>query len=126
MHPARLITQIVVVGTQIFGRAFVEAYKQVAANSAKGAGAVTGKAALDAATRKTGMGIDEAAQILNVEKDAGLEDVMKKYEHLFKVNDPATGGSFYIQSKIFRAKERLEMELQRRAGVDGDQSAPSN
>jgi hypothetical protein len=37
--------------------------------------------------------------------------VLQKYEHLFKVNDPAAGGSLYLQAKIFRAKERLEMEL---------------
>jgi import inner membrane translocase subunit TIM16 len=29
---------------------------------------------------------------------------------LFKVNDKAVGGSFYLQSKVVRAKERLEME----------------
>ena len=30
---------------------------------------------------------------------------------MFKANDPKTGGSFYIQSKIYRAKERLDLEL---------------
>ncbi|KAJ1550201.1 hypothetical protein HK405_001171, partial [Cladochytrium tenue] len=34
-----------------------------------------------------------------------------KYEHLLKVNDPAAGGSAYLQGKIFHARERLEMEL---------------
>jgi import inner membrane translocase subunit TIM16 len=29
---------------------------------------------------------------------------------LLKVNDKAVGGSFYLQSKVVRAKERLEME----------------
>jgi import inner membrane translocase subunit TIM16 len=29
---------------------------------------------------------------------------------LFKCNDQAAGGSFYIQSKVVRAKERFEME----------------
>ncbi|KAG7248894.1 hypothetical protein CRUP_023079, partial [Coryphaenoides rupestris] len=33
------------------------------------------------------------------------------YEHLFKVNDKEVGGSFYLQSKVVRAKERLEEEL---------------
>jgi mitochondrial import inner membrane translocase subunit TIM16 len=27
------------------------------------------------------------------------------------MNDPKIGGSFYIQSKVFRAKERIELEL---------------
>jgi hypothetical protein len=35
-----------------------------------------------------------------------------KYEHLFKANDKEKGGSFYIQSKVVRAKERLDEELQ--------------
>lgn len=39
------------------------------------------------------------------------EEVQEKYQHLFAVNDKAKGGSFYLQSKVFRAKERLEEEL---------------
>jgi len=30
---------------------------------------------------------------------------------MFASNDPAKGGSFYLQSKIYRAKEALEEEL---------------
>lgn len=30
---------------------------------------------------------------------------------MFTNNDPAKGGSFYLQSKIYRAKEALEEEL---------------
>jgi import inner membrane translocase subunit TIM16 len=29
---------------------------------------------------------------------------------LFNVNDPTKGGSFYLQSKVVRAKERFELE----------------
>ncbi|XP_015744894.1 mitochondrial import inner membrane translocase subunit TIM16, partial [Python bivittatus] len=36
----------------------------------------------------------------------------QNYEHLFKVNDKSVGGSFYLQSKVVRAKERLDEELQ--------------
>lgn len=39
------------------------------------------------------------------------EEVQKRYEYLFGINDKAKGGSFYLQSKIFRAKERLDKEL---------------
>ena len=35
----------------------------------------------------------------------------KNYDHLFKINTKTSGGSFYLQSKVFRARERLEMEL---------------
>ena len=33
----------------------------------------------------------------------------QKFDHLYGVNDKL--GSFYLQSKIFRAKERLDLEL---------------
>jgi mitochondrial import inner membrane translocase subunit TIM16 len=35
---------------------------------------------------------------------------MEKYNRLFKANDPEKGGSFYIQSKVYRAKEFLDSE----------------
>ncbi|KAG0209695.1 hypothetical protein BGX28_010074 [Mortierella sp. GBA30] len=114
----RVIAQILVMGTQIVGKAFMEAYRQAAANAAKGGGHHAAKngsggskaAAADAATRKTGMSVDEAMNILNITKDADLAKVVKNYQHLLKVNDKAVGGSFYLQSKVVRAKERLEME----------------
>lgn len=32
----------------------------------------------------------------------------QNYEHLFKVNEKKEGGSFYLQSKVVRAKEALD------------------
>jgi import inner membrane translocase subunit TIM16 len=40
-----------------------------------------------------------------------MEDVMERFKKLFDVNDPKKGGSFYLQSKILRARERLESEV---------------
>jgi len=40
------------------------------------------------------------------------EEIQKRYEELFAMNDKAKGGSFYLQSKIFRAKERIDQEMQ--------------
>lgn len=37
--------------------------------------------------------------------------LLQNYEHLMKVNEKSSGGSFYLQSKVVRAKERLEIEL---------------
>ena len=31
------------------------------------------------------------------------------------MNDPQKGGSFYLQSKVLRARERIEMELRNAA-----------
>lgn len=54
--------------------------------------------------------MEEAQQILNVSK-IDPEEVQQKYDHLFAVNDKAKGGSFYLQSKVFRAKERIDQEV---------------
>lgn len=40
-----------------------------------------------------------------------MEDVMERFKKLFDVNDPKKGGSFYLQSKILRARERIEGEV---------------
>lgn len=57
------------------------------------------------------MTLEEAKQILNVEDLKNLEQITKNFEHLFAVNEKANGGSFYIQSKVFRAKERIDQEI---------------
>lgn len=40
-----------------------------------------------------------------------MEDVMARFKRLFDVNDPQKGGSFYLQSKVLRARERIELEV---------------
>lgn len=61
------------------------------------------------------MTLDEACRILNVKPPAGgqanVEEVLERYKRLFDANNPEKGGSFYLQSKVFRAKERFEREL---------------
>ncbi|ORY95770.1 Pam16-domain-containing protein [Syncephalastrum racemosum] len=110
----RLIAQIVVSLGTVVGRAFVAAYKQAAANAAQGGGpaarAGAKASAVDALTRKTNMTLEEACQILNVTREADLQQITKNYDHLFNVNDSSKGGSFYLQSKVVRAKERIELE----------------
>lgn len=39
-----------------------------------------------------------------------MEVVTERFKKLFDLNDPKKGGSFYLQSKILRARERIEME----------------
>jgi import inner membrane translocase subunit TIM16 len=46
---------------------------------------------------------------------------MERFKKLFDLNDPKKGGSFYLQSKILRARERIEMEVReasRKAEMD--------
>jgi import inner membrane translocase subunit TIM16 len=40
--------------------------------------------------------------------------LFQSFKRLYTMNDVEKGGSFYLQSKIFRAKERLEEEMQER------------
>ena len=44
--------------------------------------------------------LQEAKNILNIEDIHDSEVLEKKYDHLFKVNDKASGGSLYLQSKV--------------------------
>ncbi|PWY69564.1 protein transporter [Aspergillus heteromorphus CBS 117.55] len=109
----RIVTQVVVTGARVFGKAFAEAYKQAQASSKHAAktGQKLGASA--------GLTLDEACKILNVKPpqagEANLEPVMERFKKLFDLNDPKKGGSFYLQSKILRARERIEMEV-RQAG----------
>ncbi|KAG4302959.1 hypothetical protein PCANB_000752 [Pneumocystis canis] len=116
----QLIVQIIVVGVQVLGRAFIQAYKQMAVNAAlkhaKNNGYGFSKEVNDIDTnilsQKTGITVSEACQILNIKKiPIKLSDVIEKYEYLYKTNDPKNGGSLYLQSKIFWAKERLKIDL---------------
>jgi import inner membrane translocase subunit TIM16 len=71
--------------------------------------------------RKT-MSIEEARSILGVDAQCTLEDVMGRYAKMFEANEK--NGSFYLQSKIHRAKERMEAEfLGEGGGGDGDAGA---
>lgn len=61
------------------------------------------------------MTLGEACQVLNVKPpangQANIEEVLERYKKLFDANNPENGGSFYLQSKIVRARERFEAEL---------------
>lgn len=40
-----------------------------------------------------------------------MEHVMERFKKLYDINEPKKGGSFYLQSKVLRARERIEMEV---------------
>ncbi|XP_021574766.1 coronin-7 isoform X1 [Carlito syrichta] len=115
---AKYLAQIIVMGVQVVGRAFARALRQEFAASRAAANA-RGRAGHQsaAASNLSGLSLQEAQQILNVSK-LSPEEVQKNYEHLFKVNDKSVGGSFYLQSKVVRAKERLDEEFRIQAQED--------
>ncbi|WFD34344.1 mitochondrial import inner membrane translocase subunit TIM16 [Malassezia cuniculi] len=124
-------------GSRILGRAFVEAGRQAIRNAraapieAAAGGATTGAGAVGL-NQTHRMTLDEARMILNLKNDVSVEaieraggvqdavreEMIKHYERLFEINAPPapkgkTGGgqgSFYIQSKVVRARERIEAE----------------
>lgn len=97
----------------MFGRAFAEAYKQAQASSqyAKTAAANGTTTSYSA----SGLTLDEACKILNVKPPMGgktdMTAVMDRFKKLYDLNEPKKGGSFYLQSKILRARERIEAEV---------------
>ena len=116
----RIITQVVITGTRVLGRAFAEAYKQASASQqyAKQSGKINGSGAANNFA-SSGLTLDEACKILNVKPPQGgktdMESVMQRFKTLFDKNDPTKGGSFYLQSKILRARERIELEVREAA-----------
>lgn len=99
----------------MLGRAFAEAYRQASASQKYAQ--QTGKSSSGTANNfaSAGLTLDEACKILNVKPPQGgkanMEVVMERFKKLFDVNEPKNGGSFYLQSKVLRARERIEMEV---------------
>ncbi|KEZ42196.1 hypothetical protein SAPIO_CDS6269 [Scedosporium apiospermum] len=115
----RLITQVVIVGSRIVGRSFLAAYRQAEASSkyARAQARLNPDAAASGSRGGLGAGmtLEEACKILNVKPprsgEANVQEIADRYKRLFDANDPKKGGSFYLQSKIVRAKERLDRDL---------------
>lgn len=109
---ARILIQVVVAGARVMTNAFVQAYQQAAANP-QGA-----KKAAEAASRKLRkeMAHEEALKILNFDKNpATIEELVARFDKYFAANDPKKGGSFYLQSKFYRAREVVEKQLKEEA-----------
>jgi len=115
---AKYLAQIIVLGAQVVGRAFTRALKQeiklsqqAAANRRTTGGGSSGDSQSQASNALHGLSVEEAKKILNISDINNPESLQQNYEHLFKVNDKQAGGSLYLQSKVVRAKERIDEEL---------------
>jgi len=111
MAIGKIVAQLLIGGFGMFSRAFMAAYQQALMNAKSG----KGPAVSEAASRGTRMAIEEALQILNVKRsDVSAQNAGKlseMYQKMFNANDPKKGGSFYLQSKVYRAREALEEEF---------------
>ncbi|KAG6730871.1 hypothetical protein I3843_01G096200 [Carya illinoinensis] len=125
---AKILANLIVMGSGILARAVVQAYRQALANASKSGVA---QETLQNTVRRAGKAMteQEARQILGVSDQTAWEEILKvyiawififfqclgskasfhllqKYNTLFERN--AKNGSFYLQSKVHRAKECLE------------------
>ncbi|GIL59230.1 hypothetical protein Vafri_13914 [Volvox africanus] len=109
---ARVLAQVLVAGATVLFRAASQAWGQALVNAQKSGVASEAAQAGATAARKTGqMALQEAHMILGVDPNAPWGDVVKRFKHLFDVNEKH--GSFYLQSKVYRAKECIEEEYKR-------------
>nr|BAJ53125.1 JHL07K02.15 [Jatropha curcas] len=108
---AKLLANLLVMGSGILARAFVQGYRQALANASKSGVAQETVQNI----RRAGeiMAEPEARQILGVTEQSTWEEILKKYDNLFEQN--AKNGSFYLQSKVHRAKECLEAAYQKKS-----------
>ncbi|KAL7528014.1 hypothetical protein ACHAWF_002402 [Thalassiosira exigua] len=108
----RVVAQVVIAGVAILARALPAAYAAALQNARKSG---ADKAAEEAAQKgasflgKARMSKDEALMLLNLsDGEATAEAVQRQYERYFEANKVEKGGSFYLQSKVYRAKELLD------------------
>ncbi|XP_047256874.1 mitochondrial import inner membrane translocase subunit PAM16 like 1 isoform X2 [Capsicum annuum] len=101
---ARILANLIVMGTTILARSFVQAYRQALANASKNG--VAQEAVQNIKRASKTMTEAEARQILGVTENSSWEEIVQRYDNLFERN--AKNGSFYLQSKVHRAKECLE------------------
>nr|XP_054756096.1 mitochondrial import inner membrane translocase subunit Tim16-like [Lytechinus pictus] len=126
---AKYLAQIIVIGGQVVARAFTKALRQeiqASQHAAQRAGGGKQGAKTAAADNITGITLEEAQKILNIKSLADQEAILKNYEHLFSVNEKSKGGSLYLQSKVVRAKERIDQELQGKEEAKNRKTIPSD
>ncbi|CAI2728444.1 unnamed protein product [Schistosoma spindalis] len=113
---AKYLVQLILSGARVLGRAFAQAVKEEYVSSQRVANArrnnSPGGPEQNTYVQNAGISLEEAKQILNVKDIHDITTLNKHYEHLFSSNSKDKGGSFYLQSKVFRAKERIDEELQ--------------
>ncbi|KAJ8970117.1 hypothetical protein NQ317_000571 [Molorchus minor] len=77
------------------------------------------KAAEETDTEPESMSLSEAIRVLNIQT-FNPKEVERNYKYLFEANGKDQSGSFYLQSKVFRAKQRISSELSKPVDVRND------
>lgn len=116
---SRIVAQLLVAGATTALRAASQAWHKALQNAHKTG--VAQEAVKQTTKAATSMSTQEARLILNVSQDASLLDVAKRYKHMMEVNQKY--GSFYLQSKVYRAWEALDHEYQQEGKKTADDEA---
>jgi mitochondrial import inner membrane translocase subunit TIM16 len=122
---ARLLAQLIVPVVSVMARIIPTAYAEALQN-AKKAGTTAENVVRKAISKQ------EALQILNLsEEEATAEAIERQFEKYMKANEVQKNtGSFYLQSKVYRAHEMLkefQKEKQREmAAAASDQKKSSS
>ncbi|XP_057450981.1 mitochondrial import inner membrane translocase subunit PAM16 like 2-like [Lotus japonicus] len=101
----RILANLIVMGGGMFAKAVVKAYHEALAKALQNGVAQETLQNTVRGARKM-MTEQEARQILGVTEGTPWGEILQKYDNLFEKNSEK--GSFYLQSKVHRAKECLE------------------
>jgi len=107
----RVLANLIMATGAVLGRACVQAWQQAIINGKKAGMTPENVGTMTSSVRRGAqMSLEEAHLILGVDPKAKVaaEEVLRRYKHLYEVNEKH--GSFYLQSKVYRAYERLENE----------------
>eukprot|EP00002_Diphylleia_rotans_P006678 TRINITY_DN16049_c0_g1_i1.p1 TRINITY_DN16049_c0_g1~~TRINITY_DN16049_c0_g1_i1.p1 ORF type:complete len:130 (-),score=25.67 TRINITY_DN16049_c0_g1_i1:120-509(-) len=117
---SRLIVGLIINGANLLLKGFIGAYQKVVASGGRTIKqqaeqtTQTSKAfSLGSLFERKMMDLDEAHMVLGTSQGETPQQIEERFNHLFTSNDPDKGGSFYIQSKIYRAKEAIDYELKK-------------
>ncbi|KAI6183843.1 Mitochondrial import inner membrane translocase subunit tim-16 [Aphelenchoides bicaudatus] len=119
----RNLAKIVIAAGEAVGKAFTRAVKEELNASKQAAERYAASASSSSDSKSStrdeaktnariGITLQESMQILDV-KALDKEQVEKRFKHLFEINEKEQGGTLYLQSKVYRAKERIDAELQK-------------
>ena len=106
---SRILANLLVAGGSALLRAASQAYRQALVNAQRtGVASEAAESGAAAVFGKRRMTAEEARSVLGVDAGASYEDVRARFERMFESNE--RHGTFYLQSKVFRARESLETE----------------
>jgi len=94
-------------GSGALFRAASQAWQKALENARKSGVTADSVSSASATRLRQHMSVEEARKILNITDSSTKEEMLERFAKTFEKNE---GASFYVQSKLFRAKETLGVE----------------